>query len=80
MIRTLSTAAATALLACAPAAVAQDAPAGSWSFAFGAATDNRSKAASKSEGDPFVWGQAQWESASGLFYAGAGAETIKSAG
>ena len=85
MIRTLTTAAAaTALLACATTAAAQDAPAevpsGSWSFAFGAATDNRSKALSKTEGDPFVWGQAQWESASGLFYAGAGAETIKSAG
>lgn len=84
MIRTLTTAAATALLACASTAAAQDVPqdtpSGSWSFAVGAATDNRSKAASKSEGDPFVWGQAQWESASGLFYAGAGAETIKSAG
>ena len=85
MIRTLTTAAAaTALLACATTAAAQDArpeaSSGSWSFAFGAATDNRSKALSKTEGDPFVWGQAQWESASGLFYAGAGAETIKSAG
>ena len=86
MIRTLTTAAA--LLACATTAAAQDAPpeapsetpSGSWSFAVGAATDNRSRDVSNSGGDPFVWGEAQWESASGLFYAGAGAETIKSSG
>ena len=57
MLRTLTTAAtaATALLACAVPAAAQDAaPAGSWSFAFGAATDNRSKDASKSDGDAYV--------------------------
>ena len=83
MIRTLTTAAAaTALLACATAATAQDAPAasGSWSFAFGAATDNRSKDVSKSDGDAFVWGEAEWESASGLFYAGPSFETVKSSG
>ena len=58
MIRILTTAAAaTALLACAPSAVAQDAPSGSWSFAFGAATDNRSKDASKTDGEPFVWAE-----------------------
>ena len=82
MIRTLTTtAAATALLALATTAAAQDPapPSGSWSFAVGAATDNRSKAASKSDGDPFVWGQAQWTSASGLFYAGPSFETVKSA-
>lgn len=85
MIRTLTTAAASvllagALLAGATAAAAQDpAPAsGSWSFAVGAATDNRSKDASKSDGDPFVWGEAEWESASGLFYAGPAFETVKS--
>lgn len=80
MLRTLTTAAvaATALLACAAPAAAQDAPAGAWSFAFGAATDNRSKEASKSDGDAFVWGEAEWESASGLFYAGPGFQTIKS--
>ncbi|HYC97668.1 TorF family putative porin [Brevundimonas sp.] len=80
MIRTLTTAAvATALLACAGAAAAQDsAPAGSWSFAVGAATDNRSKDVSKSDGDPFVWGEAEWESASGFFYAGPSIETIRS--
>lgn len=82
MIRTLTTAAvaATALLTFAGSAVAQDAApaAGSWSFAVGAATDNRSKEASKSNGEAYVWGQAEWESASGLFYGGAGLETIKS--
>lgn len=76
MIRMLTTvAAATTLLACATTAAAQDA--GSWSFAGGAATDNRSKAVSKSDGEPFVWGEAVWESASGFFYAGPSAETIK---
>ncbi|WP_332656469.1 TorF family putative porin [Brevundimonas sp.] len=83
MIRTLTTAAAaTALLACASAAAAQEAapPSGAWSFAVGAATDNRSKDASKSDGDPFVWGEAEWESASGLFYAGPSFETVKSSG
>ena len=79
MLRILTTAvAATALLACAAPAMAQDAPSDSWSFAFGAASDNRSKDASKSDGDPFVWGEAEWESASGLFYAGPSFETIRS--
>ena len=82
MIRTLTTAAAAAaLLACAGAAAAQDAaPSGSLSFAVGAATDNRSKDASKTDGVSFVWGEAEWESASGLFYAGPSFETIKSSG
>ncbi|MDP2117860.1 MAG: TorF family putative porin [Brevundimonas sp.] len=80
MFRTLTTVAlATALLASAGAADAQDAGApGDWSFAFGAATDNRSKDISKSDGDAFVWGQAQWNSASGLFYAGPSFETVRS--
>lgn len=82
MIRTLTTAAAaTALLAGATAVAAQDAaPSGSWAFAVGAATDNRSKDASKTNGDPFVWGEAEWESASGLFYVGPSFETIESSG
>ena len=81
MIRTLTTAAAaTAVLAFALPAVAQEPAASPWSFSFGAATDNRSKDVSKSDGDPFVWGEAQWESASGLFYAGPSFETIKSSG
>jgi len=84
MLRTLTTAAvaATALLACASGAAAQDAAPdyGNWSFAFGAATDNRSKDASKSDGEAFVWGQAEWSSASGLFYVAPGLETIKSSG
>ncbi|GAA0869338.1 hypothetical protein GCM10009116_11740 [Brevundimonas basaltis] len=79
MIRTLPTAAALALLALAAPAAAQDAT-GAWTFVAGAATDNRSKAASKSDGDAFVWGEAEWESASGLLYAGPSFETIKSSG
>lgn len=49
-----------------------------WSFAFGAATDNRSKDASKSDGNPFVWGEAVWETSDGFFYAGPAFETIDS--
>jgi uncharacterized protein (TIGR02001 family) len=77
MLRSLTTAALTAtaaLLASAPAS-AQDF--GDWSFAFGAATDNRSKDASKSDGEPFVWGEAEWESESGFFYVTPAFETIK---
>ena len=76
--------AAAALLACAGTAAAQSAPVpappprGDWSFAFGAATDNRSKDASKSDGEAYVWGQTEWTSASSLVYAGAGFETIRS--
>lgn len=79
MIRTLLPALA-ASLALAGAAHAQDAAApgyGDWSFSFGAATDNRSKDASKSQGDAFVWGQAEWESDSGFFYISPSFETIK---
>ncbi len=81
MIRTLTMAAGlvTALLSGALPAAAQDAaPTGSWSFAFGAATDNRSKGASKSDGEAYVFGETEWENASGLLYAGAGFQTIKS--
>lgn len=80
MRRILTTALlATAPLLLAPAAVqAQDA--GKWNFGLGAATDNRSKDASKSGGDPYAWGSAEWENASGFFYGEAGAETIKSSG
>jgi uncharacterized protein (TIGR02001 family) len=77
MLRTLTFAAVSgALLLAASPAVAQQAD--NWSFAVGAATDNRSKGASKSDGEPFVWGEAEWESDSGFFYAGPSFETIKS--
>lgn len=76
MIRT-ATLAATALALFAGSAHAQDA-AGDWSFGLGAATDNRSKDASKSDGEPFVWGEARWSNSSGFFYAGPAFETIKS--
>ena len=76
MIRTASLAAA-ALALFAGSAQAQDA-AGDWSFGLGAATDNRSKDASKSDGEPFVWGEARWSNSSGFFYAGPAFETIRS--
>src|SRR5690606_5474239 len=71
-------AAASALLACAAPAAAQDA--GGWSFAVGAGTDNRSKDISKTNGDAFVWGEAEWESASGMVYFAPGVQTIDSGG
>lgn len=76
-----SSVATLAFLVFAAPAAAQDRPwADGWSFAAGVASDNRSKDASKSDGDPFIWGQAEWESADGLFYAGSAFETIKSSG
>jgi uncharacterized protein (TIGR02001 family) len=78
MIRTLLI--ATAVVVALPTvSVAQEA-AGQWSFSAGAATDNRSKAVSKTEGDPFGFVAAEWENASGFFYAAGGAETIKAGG
>lgn len=77
MIRALTMAVAlvTTLFGSPVPAVAQD-MAGRWSFAVGAATDNRSKGISKSDGKAFAWGEAQWENASGLIYAGSGLQTI----
>lgn len=51
---------------------------GGWSFGLGAGSDNRSKNASKSDGNPYGWGEAEWESADGLLYAGPAFETIRS--
>lgn len=50
-----------------------------WSYELGAGTDNRSKGASKSGNSPYVFGEAQWNAASG-FYADAEFETINSSG
>lgn len=49
-----------------------------WTFDLGAGTDNRSKDASKSDGQAFVWGQAEWSDRDGRFYAGPAFETIRS--
>jgi len=75
MVKPLS--ACLALLASAVAlpALAQDSP---WTFSLGAATDNRSKDASKSDGHPYAYGTVEWESADGFFYAAPGFETIDS--
>ena len=72
-------------LASAPAWAQEAAPVpapamGSWSFTFGAATDNRSKDASKSDGEPYAFAEAEWTSADGLFYAGPSIEGIKAGG
>jgi len=82
------TAAATALIFLLPtAATAQDddnaryvaAKASNWTFELGAGSDNRSKGASKSGNDPYVFGEMQWNAASG-FYADLEFETIDSSG
>ena len=80
---TTATALAIACLAGATEAAARGtaalAEAGRWSFVVGAGTDNRSKGISKSGGEAFGWGHAEWENGSGRFYAGSGFQTIKSA-
>ena len=53
---------------------------GAWAVAIGGATDNRSKNASKTRGAPFAYGEVEWISQDGLFYGGAGVETIESNG
>lgn len=63
-----------------PALAQSTAGPGSWSFAVGGATDNRSKNASKTQGDAFVYGLVEWESDDRFFYAGTGVETIDSSG
>jgi uncharacterized protein (TIGR02001 family) len=50
-----------------------------WTFEFGAGTDNRSKGTSKSDSAPYVFGDIQWNAASG-FYADAEFETIDASG
>ncbi len=83
MIRaSLTLAVLTAALASPALAQEQTPPiaAGSWAFALGGATDNRSKDVSKSEGAPYVWGLAEWTSGDGAFYAGPAFETVRSNG
>lgn len=84
MIRTsLLTLSLAAAMAAAPPVSAQaqadDSP-GGWAFEAGAGTDNRSKAASKSGNDGYVFGAATWESGDGRFYAGPAVETIQAGG
>ena len=64
----------------APALAKTSGPSSDWGFELGAGTDNRSKAASKSGNDGYVFGAATWESADGRFYAGPGFETIQAGG
>jgi uncharacterized protein (TIGR02001 family) len=83
MIRTALAVLALAALAAPAAAQSVSGPSASrdaWSFEVGAGTDNRSKAASKSGNDGYVFGSATWESADGRFYAGPGFETIQAGG
>jgi len=50
-----------------------------WNFETGAGTDNRSKGTSKSGGRPYVFGEVQWNTATGL-YVDAEFETIDASG
>ncbi len=69
-----------ALLALASPAMAQEATPSSWSFALGAATDNRSKDVSKTLTEGHIFGSATWESADGRFYAGPAFEGVRGNG
>lgn len=67
------------VMALAAPALAQSSDHGDWSATLGAASDNRSKDASKTNGDPYAYGTVTWTSPSGLFYvAPIGFETIDS--
>jgi uncharacterized protein (TIGR02001 family) len=61
-------------MATAAPALAQDA--GGWAFEVGAATDYRSKEASKSAGDPYAYAEAEWANGSGLLYVAGAAATV----
>lgn len=63
-----------AVIAAPAPALAQDL-AGDWSFDFAVGTDNRSKGASKSEGDPFAMATLGWEASD--FYLEAEVQTIE---
>ena len=85
MKNALATSLIVAAIAMAAPAIAQTAAAptstpdyGSWKVTLGGATDNRSKDASKSAGDAYIYGNATWTSPSGFFYAAPGFETIDS--
>lgn len=78
MLRSLTI--AVLLTAAAAPALAQSAPGGDWSFEIGAGTDNRSKGASKSGNDAYVFGSSTWQSANGLFYVSPAVETIDAGG
>lgn len=65
-------------LTAAPSLAQTAVPGGSWSFELGAGTDNRSKGASKSDGQPYVFGGAQWTSDDDRFYVAPTFETIRS--
>lgn len=69
------------ILACVAAlfatpAIAQD-EIDNWSVTFGAASDYRSKGASKSEGDPYAFAEAEWQSDSQLFYVAGAVASVK---
>ena len=80
MIRSSVIAALIVLVTCPAAALAQSDTGDRWSFELGAATDNRSKNASKTGNDGHVFGSATWESADRRFYAGPAFEGVQSAG
>ncbi len=65
---------AAAVLLAGPAA-AQEAD--NWNFAFGAATDYRSKGLSKTQGDPYAYAAIEWQSDSQVFYAGLDTARVK---
>ncbi|MFN4286896.1 MAG: TorF family putative porin [Brevundimonas sp.] len=75
IIRALICAAPLLALALPATALAQPAG-GQWSGAIEIASDNRSKGVSKSNGQPFVSGLIEWESASGSWFIQGEVETV----
>lgn len=75
MNRLLFAAAALAIAAPALPAVAQDAD--NFSFSFGGGSDYRSKGASKTQGDPFAYIAAEWQTDNQLFYVAGSAATVR---
>jgi uncharacterized protein (TIGR02001 family) len=67
---------ALALAALAAPAFAQDEP-DNWSVTFGAATDYRSKGASKTLGDPYAFGEVEWRTDDERFYVAAAVAHVK---
>lgn len=75
MIRTLILAALASGAFVAPA-FAQDEP-DNWSVTFGAGSDYRSKGVSKTQGDPYAFGEVEWQTDNELFYVTLAAAKVK---
>lgn len=69
-----------AALAAVATSTAASAQSGTWNFAMGAATENRQRDISKSEGNASTWGRATWNTNSNGGYVMAAYETLEMGG